>query len=58
VEQADTLVATIVKRIAEQFAEEREKLEQQWHRGNDVSTEDLRQGLKRYRAFFDRLLSF
>jgi hypothetical protein len=58
VEQADTLVATVVKRIAEQFAEEREKLEQQWHRGNDVSTEDLRQGLKRYRAFFDRLLSF
>jgi hypothetical protein len=57
-EQADTLVATVVKRIAEQFAEEREKLEQQWHRGNDVSTEDLRQGLKRYRAFFDRLLSF
>lgn len=58
VEQADTLVATIVKRIAEQFAEEREKLEQQWHRGNDASTEDLRLGLKRYRAFFDRLLSF
>ena len=58
VEQADTLVATIVKRIAEQYAEEREKLEQQWHHGNDVSTEDLRQGLKRYRAFFDRLLSF
>jgi hypothetical protein len=58
VEQADTLVATIVKRIAEQFADEREKLEQQWHRGDDVSTEDLRQGLKRYRAFFDRLLSF
>jgi hypothetical protein len=58
VEQADTLVATVVKRIAEQFADEREKLEQQWHRGDDVSTEDLRQGLKRYRAFFDRLLSF
>ena len=58
VEQADTLVATIVKRIAEQFAEEREKLEQQWHHGSDVSTEDLRQGLKRYRALFDRLLSF
>jgi hypothetical protein len=58
VEQADTLVATIVKRVAEQFADEREKLEQQWHRGDEVSTEDLRQGLKRYRGFFDRLLSF
>jgi hypothetical protein len=57
VEQADTLVATVVKRIAEQFAEERAKLEQQWDRGDNVSTEELRQGLKRYRAFFDRLLS-
>jgi hypothetical protein len=58
VEQADTLVATVVKRIAEQFAEERSKLEKQWDRGDDVSTEELRQGFRRYRAFFDRLLSF
>jgi len=58
VEQADTLVAAVVQRIAEQFAEERAKLEQQWDHGGDVSTEELRQGLKRYRAFFDRLLSF
>ena len=58
VQQADSLVANVVKRIAEQFAEERANLEQQWDRGDDVSTEDLRQGLRRYRAFFDRLLSF
>jgi hypothetical protein len=58
VEQADTLVATVVKRIAEQFAEERSKLEKQWDRGDNVSTEELRQGFQRYRAFFDRLLSF
>jgi hypothetical protein len=58
VEHADTLVATVVKRIAEQFSEERAKLEQQWDRGDNVSTEDLRQGFKRYRAFFDRLLAF
>jgi hypothetical protein len=58
VEQADTLVATVVKHIAEQFAEERNKLEKQWGRGDNVSTEELRQGFKRYRAFFDRLLSF
>jgi hypothetical protein len=57
VEEADSLVATVVKRIAQQFAEERAQLEQQWDRGNDVSTEDLRQALRRYRAFFDRLLS-
>jgi inorganic triphosphatase YgiF len=58
VEEADALVATAVKRIAELFADERAKLEQQWERGNDVSTEDLRQALRRYRSLFDRLLSF
>lgn len=58
VEQADSLVANVVKRIAEQFASEREQLEKQWDRGEDVNTEDLRQALKRYRAFFDRLLAF
>jgi hypothetical protein len=58
VEQADSLVATVVKRIAEQFAAERAELEHQWDRGDDVSTEDLRQALRRYRSFFDRLLAF
>jgi hypothetical protein len=58
VEQADSLVANVVKRIAEQFANERGKLEGQWASGDDVNTEALRQALKRYRAFFDRLLSF
>ena len=58
VEQADSLVATVVKRIAEQFAIERAELEHQWDRGDDVSTEDLRQALRRYRSFFDRLLAF
>jgi hypothetical protein len=58
VEQADSLVANVVKRIAEQFANERAQLEKQWDRGDNVSTEDLRQALKRYRAFFDRLLTF
>ncbi len=58
VEQADSLVANVVVRIAEQFAAEREQLEKQWDRGENVDTEDLRQALKRYRAFFDRLLAF
>jgi len=58
VEQADGLVANVVKRIAEQFASERDQLEKQWDRGENVNTEDLRQALKRYRAFFDRLLTF
>jgi hypothetical protein len=57
VEQADALVANVAKRIAERFATEREQLEKQWDRGEQVNTEDLRQALKRYRAFFDRLLA-
>jgi len=57
VEQADGLVASAMKRLAEVFAEERSGLEQQWDRGDNVSTEDLRVALQRYRTFFDRLLS-
>jgi hypothetical protein len=57
VERADALVAAAIKRLAEIFAHERAALEQQWARGDDVSTEDLRVALKRYRGFFDRLLS-
>lgn len=57
VERADALVAAAIKRLAEIFANERETLEQQWARGGDVSTEDLRVALRRYRGFFDRLLS-
>jgi len=57
VEHADHLVAEVIKRIAEVFADERSKLEEQWSRGNEVDTEDLRVALKRYRSFFERLLS-
>jgi hypothetical protein len=57
VENADALVATAIKRLAEIFARERSTLEQQWAQGSDVSTEDLRVALQRYRSFFDRLLS-
>lgn len=57
VERADALVAAAIKRLAEIFANERATLEQQWSRGDDVSTEDLRIALRKYRGFFDRLLS-
>jgi hypothetical protein len=57
VESADRLVATAIRRLAEVFAEEKARLEGQWDRGGDVSTEDLRQALRRYRAFFGRVLS-
>ena len=57
VEHADALVAELMQRLAASFAEERGRLEQQWDGGDDVSTEDLRVALTRYRSFFDRLLS-
>jgi hypothetical protein len=57
VEAADSLVASAMKRLAETFAKERSGLEAQWDRGDDVSTEDLRIALRRYRSFFGRLLS-
>jgi hypothetical protein len=57
VEQADELVASAIKRLAEVFAAERQKLEAEWDKTDNVSTEDLRIALRRYRSFFDRLLS-
>ena len=57
VEQADELVASAIKRLAEVFAAERQKLEAEWDKTDNVSTEDLRLALRRYRSFFDRLLS-
>ena len=56
VEEADNLVASLMKKLAEGFANERGRLEKQWDRGDNVSTEDLRIALQRYRSFFDRLL--
>ena len=57
VEQADSLVAEVMQRLAETFARERASLEHHWDQGGDVSTEDLRLALQRYRSFFQRLLS-
>lgn len=57
VEQADELIATLLHRLAESFSEQRNRLEQQWEKSDSASTEDLRLALRRYRSFFDRLLS-
>jgi hypothetical protein len=57
VEDADNLVAETMKRLAEIFTDERQKMEDQWSKGGDVSTEDLRLALQRYRSFFNRLLT-
>jgi hypothetical protein len=57
VEQADTLVIEVVQELQTSFGSERQALEAQWQRGDDVQTEDLRVAFQRYRSFFDRLLS-
>jgi glutathione S-transferase len=57
VEDADELVADLMQRITASLANEREQLEKRWSEGDDVSTEDLRVALTKYRSFFDRLLS-
>ena len=57
VQEADALVAELMQRLAKMFASERAELEERWTRGNQVSTEGLRQALRRYRSFFERLLA-
>ncbi len=57
VKQADELVAAVMQRLAEVFTDERANLEQEWAKRDDVSTEDLRVAIRRYRSFLDRLLS-
>jgi hypothetical protein len=56
VEDADALVADLMRHLAQRFTDERAGLEKQWSEGADPSTEDLRVALTRYRSFFDRLL--
>jgi hypothetical protein len=56
VQQADALVSEVVEQITQMFANEHSSLESQWKQGNDVSTEDLRKALQRYRSFFNRLV--
>ena len=57
VEKADQLVADTIKRLSDVFAEQRNNLERDWVKGDGTSTEDLRQAFRRYRTFFERLLS-
>jgi hypothetical protein len=57
VQHADGLVASTMQQLAEAFSRERTQLEQQWDRGDSISTEDLRVAFQRYRSFFRRMLS-
>jgi hypothetical protein len=57
VQDADALVVDLMDRLARVLAEERARLESSPGAGEGVSTEDLRQGLQRYRSLFERLLA-
>ena len=57
VREADELVAHVIENLTNNFADQRSSLENQWKKGDKVSTEDLRVVLQRYRSFFNRLLS-
>jgi hypothetical protein len=57
VQKADGLVADVVDKLTTGFSGARAHLEEQWSRGEEVSTEDLRIALTRYREFFERLLA-
>jgi|RhiMethySRZTD1v2_1073278.scaffolds.fasta_scaffold730191_2 hypothetical protein len=57
VQRADSLVSEVVEQLTTGFSDARSRLEAQWAKGENASTEDLRVALKRYREFFQRLLS-
>ncbi|HVO91307.1 MAG TPA: hypothetical protein VMT22_00615 [Terriglobales bacterium] len=57
VQKADELVAQLMQRLAQSFSEQRSDLEKQWDASEEISTEDLRLALQRYRSFFERLLA-
>jgi hypothetical protein len=57
IQKADVLVSDLVEQLTAGFAETRSHLEEQWHRGEEASTEDLRLALMHYRGFFERLLA-
>jgi hypothetical protein len=56
IRQADALVSEVIEQITQTFTNEHSSLENQWNQSNDISTEDLRKALQRYRSFFNRLV--
>jgi len=56
VADADALVGELLDELQELFRQQRTQIEQGLDR-DETSTEDLRVALRRYRSFFDRLLS-
>jgi hypothetical protein len=57
VAEADALVAQLMQELDARFGDVRASLEEQWARGDEAATEELRLALQRYRSFFERLLA-
>jgi hypothetical protein len=57
VRHADELVAQVMKSLAETFSGERARFEGEMEHADSASTETMRVALRRYRSFFERLLS-
>jgi hypothetical protein len=57
VASADNLVAEVMQSLARGFSDHKSSLEDQWSGGGEAETEELRQAMHRYRAFFHRLLA-
>ena len=57
VREADELVASVMKTLAESFAGQRIGIETDVGQDEQASTENLRVALRRYRSFFERLLT-
>ena len=57
VTEADQLVGEVLDEVSRVFRDQRSELEAEWSGNTEPGTEELRQALRRYREFFDRLLS-
>jgi hypothetical protein len=56
VKQAKALVAETMDQVMRKLSEQQSSLDESIDGGDDISTEDLRIALQRYRSFFNRLL--
>ncbi|HXH21789.1 MAG TPA: hypothetical protein VNN10_07150 [Dehalococcoidia bacterium] len=57
VREAEALLEEVFSTLTQAFSRQREGLEEQWQRGGEPSTEDLRLAIQRYRTLFQRLLN-
>ncbi|MFE4461590.1 hypothetical protein ACFROC_29920 [Nocardia tengchongensis] len=57
VTKADSLVTEALERLTASLSQRKQKLDDQWSRGEDGDTEELRMVLRGYREYLDRLLA-